>query len=64
MLSLELPVMSLDSDAYLSPNPIFVADVRAGLNTTGYKELSAKNWELKSDVQPLDKHLWGKDKWT
>jgi predicted acylesterase/phospholipase RssA len=63
MLSLELPVMSLDSDAYLSPNPIFVADIRAGLNTTGYKELSAKNWELKSDVQPLDEHLWGKDKW-
>lgn len=63
VLSLELPVMSLNSDAYLSPNPIFTADVRAGLNTPGYKELSAKNWELISDVLPLDKHLWGKDRW-
>lgn len=63
-LSLELPAMSLKNDAYLSPNPIFIADIRAGLNTPSFKELSAKNWEFKSDVRPLDQHLWGKDKWS
>lgn len=62
-LSLELPVMSFNSDAYLSPNPIFSTDARPGLNLPGYTELSSKSWELISDIQPLDEHLWGKDKW-
>ena len=62
-LSIELPVMSVSSDGYLSPNPMFLTDARAGLNLPGYTELSAKNWELKSDISPLDEQLWGRDKW-
>jgi predicted acylesterase/phospholipase RssA len=62
-LSIELPVMSVNSEGYLSPNPIFTTDARPGLNVVGYTELSASNWELESDVLPLDKHLWGRDRW-
>lgn len=60
-LSVELPMMSVGCEAYLSPNPIFILDARLGVNTPGYTELSAQNWELKTDVLPLDKHLWGSD---
>jgi hypothetical protein len=62
-LSLELPVMSFNSDAYLSPNPIFETDGRPSLNMPGYTELSSKSWELNTDIEALDEHLWGRDKW-
>ena len=62
-LSLELPVMSFNSDAYLSPNPIFKTDARPSLNLPGYTELSSKSWELHTDIKALDEHLWGRDKW-
>ena len=62
-ISLELPVMSYHSEAYLSPNPLFTTDARAGLNIPGYTEINSKCWDLISDIKPLDEHLWGRDKW-
>ena len=62
-LSIELPAMSVTSEGYSSPNPIFKMDARASLNMPNYVELSSKSWELVSDIKPLDAHLWGKDRW-
>lgn len=60
-LSIELPAMSKESEAYLSPNPIFKLDARAGLAMGTYAELNANHWEYISDINPLDKHLWSND---
>lgn len=57
-LSLELPAMSTQNEAYLCPNPVFRLDARSSLSVGDYSELTARNWEYLSDVKPLDKHLW------
>jgi len=57
-VSIELPIMSMQNDAYLSPNPIFRMDARSGLNLGKYTELSSKHWEFVSDITPLDTNLW------
>ncbi len=57
-LSIELPAMSKENEAYLSPNPVFRLDARPSLAMGTYAELNAKHWEYLSDVEPLDQHLW------
>ena len=63
-LQIELPVMTVMSDAYLSPNPVFEIDIRSVLQLQQVKDISASNWTFLSDVVPLDQHLWGPDKWS
>ncbi len=60
-LQIELPVMTLQSDAYLSPHPVFEADIRTALRLNQVRDLPASIWILSSDVLPLDQHLWGRD---
>ncbi len=62
VLGLELPPMSLDNPASLSPNPIFNIDARASLSMGGYTELTAKKWDYISAVKALDKELWSDEK--
>lgn len=64
VLQLELPMMSLQNDAYLSPNPVFEADIRQALHLKKVQDLPSSAWTLLSDVLPLDQHLWGLDKWS
>ncbi|MFK7795856.1 MAG: patatin-like phospholipase family protein [Aureispira sp.] len=63
-LQIELPVMTVNSDAYLSPNPVFEIDIRSVLQLQQAKDISANNWTFLSEVLPLDQHLWGADKWS
>lgn len=63
-LQIELPVMTLQSDAYLSPHPVFETDIRQILRLQQVQDLSANTWTLLSNVLPLDQHLWGSDKWS
>lgn len=58
-LQLELPIMTLDNDAYLSPHPVFKTDIRQALRLQRSQDLPANIWTLASDVLPLDQHLWG-----
>jgi predicted acylesterase/phospholipase RssA len=60
-LQVELPVMTEQSDAHLSPHPVFEADIRTALRRQQVQDLSAKIWTLSSEVLPLDQHLWGSD---
>ena len=62
-VSIELPVMNVNTEAYLSPNPIFIADATAALNTEKMIDLNAACWELINEIAPLDEHLWGIDRW-
>ena len=62
-VSIELPIMNVHSEAYLSPNPIFIADATAALNTEKMIDLNAACWELINEIAPLDEHLWGIDRW-
>ncbi len=57
-LGVELPKLPSDHEAFLSPNPIFHLDAQTQLNVGGYTEIKAIGWELKSDIKPLDQHLW------
>lgn len=63
-LQLELPVMTVQNDAYLSPHPVFEADVRQALQLPQAQDLGADVWIFSSDVLPLDQHLWGSNKWS
>ncbi|MGH1335286.1 MAG: patatin-like phospholipase family protein [Aureispira sp.] len=63
-LQIELPLMTQQSDAYLSPHPVFEIDARQILRLQKVQDLTATTWALLSNVLPLDQHLWGSDKWS
>ena len=58
LLSIELPAIYEQSDAILSPNPIFEIDARNILALGVYTELSANHWQLRSEIKPLNESIW------
>lgn len=59
VLGIELPKLTADHEAFLSPNPIFVLDARTQLSVGGYTEIKEIAWKFWTDVEALDETLWG-----
>ena len=58
LLSIELPAIYDQSEAILSPNPIFELDARNILALGVYTEFSSNHWTLRSEIKPLNESLW------